>query len=81
MERLNPEFSELVMVLMAPAPGVKLMSVDAPSRDSQRERVTLQSYVSWNIALERGCLSLNMGAVTKRMPERAVQGNPGTGAP
>ena len=42
MERRKPEFSELVMVLMAPAPGVKLISVEAPSSESQRERVTGQ---------------------------------------
>ena len=40
MDRRNPALRELVMVLMAPAPGVKLISAEAPNRDSQRERVT-----------------------------------------
>src|SRR6476659_3993989 len=44
MERLNPAVSELLMVLMAPAPGVKLMRTPAPARASQRENCTHQSY-------------------------------------
>src|SRR6478735_7047489 len=44
MDRRNPAFSELLMVLMAPAPGVKLMRAPAPARASHRENCTHQSY-------------------------------------
>src|SRR5450830_1677329 len=46
MERRKPELSELLMVLMAPAPGVKLIRTPAPARASQRENCTCQVYGS-----------------------------------
>ncbi|GAA2851938.1 hypothetical protein GCM10010523_10730 [Paenarthrobacter ilicis] len=42
MERRKPELSELLMVKMAPAPGVKLMRVPAPTRASHKENCTPQ---------------------------------------
>ncbi|GAA3285349.1 hypothetical protein AAU01_00320 [Paenarthrobacter aurescens] len=42
MERRNPELSELLMVKMAPAPGVKLIRVPAPTKASQSENCTSQ---------------------------------------
>ena len=44
MERRNPELSELLMVEMAPAPGVKLIRVPAPTRASQSEICTNPAY-------------------------------------
>ncbi|BCW08166.1 hypothetical protein NtRootA1_43040 [Arthrobacter sp. NtRootA1] len=44
MERRNPEFSELLMVKIAPAPGVKLIRVPAPTRASQSENCTISAY-------------------------------------
>lgn len=50
MERRNPAFRELLMVLMAPAPGVKLMRAPAPARASHRENCTNQSYAGGRLA-------------------------------
>src|SRR6478609_11796321 len=44
MERRKPEFRELLMVLIAPAPGVKLIRTPAPTRASQRDSCTCQVY-------------------------------------
>jgi hypothetical protein len=44
MERRNPELSELLIVEMAPAPGVKLIRVPAPTRASQSEICTNPAY-------------------------------------
>ncbi|BCW42112.1 hypothetical protein StoSoilB3_36470 [Arthrobacter sp. StoSoilB3] len=44
MERRKPEFSELLMVKIAPAPGVKLMRVPALTRASQSENCTISAY-------------------------------------
>jgi hypothetical protein len=40
IERRKPEFRALLMVLIAPAPGVKLIKVPAPTRANQRENCT-----------------------------------------
>ena len=39
-ERRKPALRALLMVLMAPAPGVKLMTVPAPTSASHREICT-----------------------------------------
>src|SRR5690242_1887387 len=44
MERRKPELSELLMVKMAPAPGVKLIRMPAPTKASQRENCTVSAY-------------------------------------
>ena len=50
MERRNPDVRELLMVLMAPAPGVKLIRTPAPARASQRENCTCQVYAGRPLA-------------------------------
>lgn len=68
MERRNPELSELLMVEMAPAPGVKLIRVPAPTRASQSEICT-------NPAYARGARRPDelMRCPDERLPERLHQ--------
>jgi hypothetical protein len=40
IDRRHPSVSEFDMVLMAPAPGVRLITMQATNNESQREKLT-----------------------------------------